>query len=87
MWTLILECSEMVLVWVQNRFTVVPTYHRLRNRFGLTRWYSKVTRLEWKPVLVCLEIVVILTQDRCMVCAEHSISSEIVFITPDGTPS
>ena len=24
------------------------TYHRLRNRFGRTRWYSKVTGLKWK---------------------------------------
>jgi hypothetical protein len=29
-------------------------------------------------VLVCLEIVVILTQDRCMVCAERTIGSKIV---------
>jgi hypothetical protein len=27
-------------------------------------------RLRWKLVLVCLEIVLILMQDRCMVCAE-----------------
>jgi hypothetical protein len=27
-----------------------------------------------------------LTQDRCTVCAEHTIGSEIVLDTPDGTP-
>jgi hypothetical protein len=27
-----------------------------------------------------------LTQDRCMVCAEHNIRSEIVLDAPDGTP-
>jgi hypothetical protein len=32
-----------------------------------------------------LEIVLILTQDRCTVCAEHSIGSEIILDTPDGT--
>jgi hypothetical protein len=37
-------------------------------------------------VLVCLEIVLILTQDNCMVCAERSIASEIVFDALDGTP-
>ena len=37
-------------------------------------------------VSVRLEIVLILTQDRCMVCAEHIIGSEIVMDTPDGTP-
>jgi hypothetical protein len=37
-------------------------------------------------VLVYLEIVLILMQDRCTVCAECSIDSEIIFHTPDGTP-
>jgi hypothetical protein len=34
---------------------------------------------------VRLEIVVILTQDRCTVCAKHSIGSEIVLREPDDT--
>ena len=29
--------------------------------------------------------VVILTQDRCLVCAEHTIASEIILDAPDGT--
>ena len=33
-----------------------------------------------------LEIVRILTQDRCMVCAERTIFSENVFDAPDVTP-
>jgi hypothetical protein len=33
-----------------------------------------------------LEIVLILTQDRCMVCAECTIGSAIVLDAPDGTP-
>ena len=41
-------------------------------------------RLKWKLVSVCLEIVLILTQDRCMVCAERTIGSEIVLNAPDG---
>jgi hypothetical protein len=45
-----------------------------------------MTRLNWKVVLVYLEIVLILTQDRCMVCAEHTIGSKIVLDAPDGTP-
>jgi hypothetical protein len=54
-------------------------YHRLRNRFGHTRWYSWVTRLKWQLILVRLDIVVILTQDSCTVCAVHIIGSEIIF--------
>jgi hypothetical protein len=30
--------------------------------------------------------VVILTLDRCMVCAKHLIGSDIVLDTPDDTP-
>ena len=36
-----------------------------------------MTRLKWKLVLVYLEIVLILTQDRSIVCAEHTIGLEI----------
>jgi hypothetical protein len=41
---------------------------------------------KWNLILVHLEIVLILTQDRCTVCAKHTIGSEIILITPDGTP-
>ena len=33
-----------------------------------------------------LEIVLILTQDRCAVGAERTIGSEIILVAPDGTP-
>jgi hypothetical protein len=33
---------------------------------------------------VCLEIVLILTQDRCTVCTERTIGSQIVWDRPDG---
>ena len=31
-------------------------------------------------------VVLILTQDRCMVCVEHTIGSDIILDAPDGTP-
>ena len=37
-------------------------------------------------ISVNLEIVLILTQDRCPVCAERTIGSEIILDAPDGTP-
>jgi hypothetical protein len=43
-------------------------------------------RLKWKLDLVHLEIVLILTKDKCTVCAEHSIGSENVLDTPNDTP-
>ena len=60
------------------------TYHRLRNRLGHTKWYIKVMKLKWKLDSVCLEIVLILAEDRCMVCAERTIDSEIILDAPDG---
>jgi hypothetical protein len=45
-----------------------------------------MTRLKWKLDLFCLEILLILTQDRCTVCAEHTIGLEIILDAPDGTP-
>ena len=35
---------------------------------------------------VLSDIVLILTQDRCMVCVERTIGLEIVLDNPDGTP-
>ena len=61
-------------------------YHKLRNRFGRTRWYSYVTRLNWKIDSICLEIVLMLSQKKCTVCVEHIIGSKTVLDAPDGTP-
>ena len=62
------------------------TYHRLKNRFGRTRRYHLVTRLYWKLSFVLWDMVLILTQDRHMVCVERTIGSEIILEAPDGTP-
>ena len=45
-----------------------------------------MAKLNWKLVLFCLEIVLFLTQDRCTVCAERIIGSEIILDAPEGTP-
>ena len=45
-----------------------------------------MTRVKWKLVSVLLEIVLILMEDRCIVCVERTIGSEIIFDAPDGTP-
>ena len=41
---------------------------------------------EARLISVYLEIVIILTQDRCMVCVERTIGLEIVLDVTDGTP-
>ena len=35
---------------------------------------------------VCLEMVLVLVQDRCTVCAERTIGSETILDAPVGTP-
>ena len=45
-----------------------------------------VTRLKQKLDSFHLEIVLMYTQDRCTVCAERTIGSEIILDALDGTP-
>jgi hypothetical protein len=40
----------------------------------------------WNLILVRLEIVLVSMQDRCMVCAKHTIGLEIILDIRDGTP-
>jgi hypothetical protein len=40
----------------------------------------------WNLVLVRLEKVLVLVQDRCMVCTERTIGLESILDTLDGTP-
>ena len=42
-----------------------------------------VSRLKWKIDSVYLEIVLILTQDSCIVCAERTIGMEVVLDAAD----
>jgi hypothetical protein len=44
-----------------------------------------MTRLKWKLDSVRLEIVLILKQDRCTLCAEHTTGSEIILDARDVT--
>jgi hypothetical protein len=41
----------------------------------------------WNLILVHLETVLVLVQDRYTVCAKHTIGAEIVLDASDGTPS
>jgi hypothetical protein len=45
-----------------------------------------VTWVMWNLILVRLEIVFVLVQDKCTVCTKHTIGSEIILDTPDGIP-
>ena len=41
-----------------------------------------MTRLKWKHISVLSKIVLILTQDRCMVCIERTMGLDISFGRP-----
>jgi hypothetical protein len=43
-------------------------------------------QLKWNIISVCLEIVQILTQDKCTVGAKSPIATETVLDAPYGTP-
>jgi hypothetical protein len=55
------------------------------NHFGCTWWYHLVTRLKWNS-FQSFQRVLILMQDRCMICVERTIGSEVVFDAPDRAP-
>jgi hypothetical protein len=40
----------------------------------------------WNLVMVRLVVLLVLVQDRCMVCVKRTIDSEIILDAPDGTP-
>jgi hypothetical protein len=95
MWNPILIHLEIVLVLVNERSTVCAQcstswklflMHMMELLGDMGLWNFVSIHLKTVLVSVCLEIVLILTQDRCMVCAYHTIGSEIVLDTPDGTP-
>ena len=56
-------------------------HHSLRNHFGSTYWYfGEEAQVEARFV------VLILMQDRCMICKEHTICLKINLDAPNGTP-
>ena len=60
-------------------------YHRLINHFGRARWNSYVMWVMSNLVSIHLETVLVSVQERCTVCAKHTIGSEIVLDAPDST--
>ena len=44
-----------------------------------------MTWVEWNLILLCLEIVLILAQDMCIVCAESIMGMEIILAVRNGT--
>jgi hypothetical protein len=49
-------------------------------------WNLVLIHLDIVLVSVHLEIVLVLVQDRCLVCTLRTKGSEVILVTPDGTP-
>jgi hypothetical protein len=79
MWNLVSICLETDSVHAIYVHGLRRTYHRLQKSF-----WTHPTILQGDRV--GLEIVLILTQDGCVVCAKRTIGSEIVLNAPDGSP-
>jgi hypothetical protein len=62
------------------------SYHRLRNWFGHTQWYSYVMWVLWNLISVHLETVLVSVQYSCTICNKRTTGSEIILDAPDGTP-
>ena len=86
MWNLVLICSEIVLVLVQDS-CMVCTECTIGSEIVLdaldgTPWFWVV----WNLVSIRLEIVLVLVQDRRTVCGRRTIGSKIILDAPSGTP-
>jgi hypothetical protein len=64
-----------VFVLVQDRCTVYVKRTMAQKSFFTHLMVLLVTRIKWKLDSICLEIVLVLTRDRCTVCDEHTIGS------------
>ena len=86
MWNLISVHLETVLVSVQVRARFAPHVPLAHKSFWMQPMVLLGDEAHVEYVIsVNLEIVVILTQHRCPVCAERTIVSEIILDAPDGT--
>ena len=62
-------------------------YHRLRKHFGHTRIVVLGDEAKVEAHFGPFGDNANLEADRCMVCAERTIGSEIILDVPDGTPT
>ena len=92
MWNLVLVHLETVLVSVQDRCAVVLLGDEAPNiPYALKSFWTHPMVLlgDEAQVEACFglsNMVLILTQDRCTVCAKRTIGSEIILDSIDATP-
>jgi hypothetical protein len=70
---------------VQDRCMVCAEVPQPQKSFWMHPMVLLGERLKWKLVSIRLEIVLILTQDRCTICVERTTGSKIILDAHDGT--
>ena len=71
---------------VEAHFDPFGDCARLGNHFGRAQWNSYVTCVMSNLVSIHLESVLASMQDRCIVCAKHTMAQKIILYAIDGTP-
>ena len=64
------DCANLVQIVACLR----RTYPRLGNHFGRAQWNSYVTWVMSNLISIRLETVLVSVQDRCTVCAKHTMA-------------
>jgi hypothetical protein len=64
---------DSVILDTRRVYSLRGTCSAKCGRFGCTRWNSYVTWVKRKLVSIRSEIVLILVQDTCLVCAERTV--------------
>jgi hypothetical protein len=86
MWNLVLVHLEVVLVLVQDRCRFVLNIPEAQKSFWMHLIVLLGDEAQVDARFGSFDIVLILTQDRCVVCAECTKGLEIILDAPDGTP-
>jgi hypothetical protein len=77
---------EIVLILTQERCTFCANIPQAQKSVWTHLMELLGAWVMWNLVSVRLKTVLVSVQDRSMVCAKHTIGSEIILDTPGGTP-
>ena len=83
---LVSVCLEIVLVLIEDIAQFVPNVPLAQKSFWTHPLGLLGDEAQVKARFSPFGDSVIFTQDRCVVCIERTIGSDIVLDTPDGTP-
>jgi hypothetical protein len=86
MWNLVRSVSRQCKYQCKIGVQFVPSIHSLEKSFWTHPMVLLGDEAQVEAQFSAFRDSANLTQDRCTVCAKHTIGSEIVLDAPDGTP-